>query len=123
MQRIASVMQEYTQSGGERSFEESLLIRASDSDRPYLFQCNSSRAYFAWKATAMDKNSINSKTFLDKRYSEDLELDDTVHTVILALKEDFEDLTTENNIEMSVSEMSRFSKINASAIREYLAKI
>ena len=31
------------------------------------FQCDPSGAYFAWKATAMGKNSVNGKTFLEKR--------------------------------------------------------
>ena len=43
-------------------------------------------AYFAWKATAMGKNHINGKTFLEKRYNKDLELEDAVHTAILTLK-------------------------------------
>lgn len=67
VQRVATLMQEYTQSGGVRPFGVSLLICGWDSDRPYLFQCDPSGAYFAWKATAMGKNSINGKTFLEKR--------------------------------------------------------
>lgn len=67
VQRVATLMQEYTQSGGVRPFGVSLLICGYDSDRPYLFQCDPSGAYFAWKATAMGKNSINGKTFLEKR--------------------------------------------------------
>ena len=60
-------------------------------------------AYFPWKATAMGKNYINGKTFLEKRYilyadshlllvvlvvryNEDLELEDAIHTTILTLK-------------------------------------
>ena len=34
----------------------------------------------------MGKNHINGKTFLEKRYNEDLELEDAVHTAILTLK-------------------------------------
>lgn len=68
VQRVAAVMQEYTQSGGVRPFGVSLLICGWDNDRPYLFQCDPSGAYFAWKATAMGKNFINGKTFLEKRY-------------------------------------------------------
>lgn len=45
----------------------SLLICGWDTDRPYLFQCDPSGAYFPWKATAMGKNFINGKTFLEKR--------------------------------------------------------
>ncbi|KAJ9594341.1 hypothetical protein L9F63_014217, partial [Diploptera punctata] len=66
VQRVAMVMQEYTQSGGVRPFGVSLLICGWDGDRPYLFQCDPSGAYFAWKATAMGKNFINGKTFLEK---------------------------------------------------------
>jgi len=32
----------------------------------------------------------NAKTFLEKRYSADMELDDVVHTALLTLKEGFE---------------------------------
>jgi 20S proteasome subunit alpha 2 len=73
VQRVAAVMQEYTQSGGVRPFGVSLLICGWDSGRPYLFQCDPSGAYFAWKATAMGKNYINGKTFLEKRYKTTLQ--------------------------------------------------
>lgn len=52
---------------GVRPFGVSLLICGWDNDRPYLFQCDPSGAYFAWKATAMGKNAVNGKTFLEKR--------------------------------------------------------
>ena len=49
--------QEYTQSGGVRPFGVSLLIAgwdakecAENEGRPFLFQCDPSGAYFAWKA-------------------------------------------------------------------------
>ncbi|KAG6650142.1 hypothetical protein CIPAW_06G022100 [Carya illinoinensis] len=37
----------------------------------------------------MGKNVSNAKTFLEKRYTDDMELDDAVHTSILTLKEGF----------------------------------
>lgn len=33
---------------------------------------------------------VNAKTFLEKRYSEDMELEDAIHTALLTLKEGFE---------------------------------
>lgn len=42
VQRVAQIMQEYTQSGGVRPFGVSLLIAGWDNDRPYLFQCDPS---------------------------------------------------------------------------------
>lgn len=53
---------------GVRPFGVSLLICGWDNDRPYLFQCDPSGAYFAWKATAMGRLYVNGKTFLEKRY-------------------------------------------------------
>ena len=42
---------------------------------------------------------INAKTFLEKRYSEDMELEDAIHTAILTLKEGFDGQIAANNIE------------------------
>ena len=55
-----------------------------------FLQCDPSGAYFAWKATAIGKNYVNGKTFLEKRYDDNMELEDAVHTAILTLKEGFE---------------------------------
>ena len=55
-------------SRGVRPFGVSLLISGWDDGEPSLFQCDPSGAYFAWKATAIGKNYVNGKTFLEKRY-------------------------------------------------------
>lgn len=93
-------MQEYTQSGGVRPFGISLLVIGYDEDKPRLYQVDPSGAYFSWYATAIGKNYISGKSFLEKvgatfladdqRWSEDMELEDAVHTAMLALKENFE---------------------------------
>ncbi|KAL0601621.1 Proteasome subunit alpha type-2 [Plecturocebus cupreus] len=111
VQRVASVMQEYTQSGGVRPFGVSLLICGWNEGRPYLFQSDPSGAYFAWKATAMGKNYVNGKTFLEKRYNEDLELEDAIHTAILTLKESFEGQMTEDNIEVGICNEAGFRRL------------
>ncbi|XP_013790362.1 proteasome subunit alpha type-2 [Limulus polyphemus] len=123
VQRVAYIMQEYTQSGGVRPFGVSLLIAGWDDDRPYLFQCDPSGAYFAWKATAMGKNHVNGKTFLEKRYSEDLELEDAVHTAILTLKEGFEGQMTADNIEIGICNAKGFQRLLPSEVKDYLANI
>lgn len=80
-------------------------------------------AYFAWKATAIGKNHINGKTFLEKRYSEKLELEDAIHTAILTLKESFEGQMTEDNIEIGVCNKNGFRKLTPSEVKDYLATI
>ena len=60
----ASVMQEYTQSGGVRPFGVSLLVAGMDGDGvPRLFQVDPSGAYFGWKATAIGKVCVLSWPF------------------------------------------------------------
>lgn len=69
------------------------------------------------------KNFINGKTFLEKRYSEDLELDDAVHTAILTLKEGFEGQMTADNIEVGICDVNGFRKLDPSNVKDYLANI
>ncbi|AAC17043.1 Similar to proteosome component, micropain (multi-catalytic endopeptidase complex) subunit Y7, gb/X56731 from S. cerevisiae. EST gb/Z25719 comes from this gene [Arabidopsis thaliana] len=87
VRETATVMQEFTQSGGVRPFGVSLLVAGYDDKGPQLYQVDPSGSYFSWKASAMGKNVSNAKTFLEKRYTEDMELDDAIHTAILTLKE------------------------------------
>lgn len=57
---------------------------------PMLYQVDPSGSYFPWKATAIGKGATNAKTFLEKRYTEALELEDAVHIALLTLKETIE---------------------------------
>jgi len=123
VQRVASIMQEYTQSGGVRPFGVSLLVAGWDEGVPYLFQCDPSGAYFAWKATAMGKNYLNEKSFLEKRYNEDLELEDAIHTAILTLKEGFEGQMTADNIEIGICNQHGFRRLLPSEVKDYLASV
>lgn len=53
----------------------SLLVAGYDSQGPQLYQVDPSGSYFAWKASAIGKNMTNAKTFLEKRYSDEMELE------------------------------------------------
>lgn len=57
---------------------------------PSLYQVDPSGSYFPWKATAIGKSATSAKTFLEKRYTEGLELEDAVHIALLTLKETIE---------------------------------
>ncbi|CAB4276750.1 unnamed protein product [Prunus armeniaca] len=102
VRETAAVMQEFTQSGGVRPFGVSLLVAGFDDSGPQLYQVDPSGSYFSWKASAMGKNVSNAKTFLEKRYTDDMELDDAVHTAILTLKEGFEGQISGKNIEIGI---------------------
>ena len=118
----ALVMQEYTQSGGVRPFGVSVLAAGYDDDGPQLFQIDPSGSYFGWKATAIGKNYINAKNFLERRYNDDVELEDAIHIALLTLRESFEGEMNEFNIEVGIvsSQDRNFRILLPSEVRDYL---
>jgi 20S proteasome subunit alpha 2 len=83
-----------------------------------------SGSYFSWKASAIGKNVSNAKTFLEKRYTDDMELEDAIHTAILTLKEGFEGQISGKNIEIGIVDASRkFRVLTPSEVDDYLAEV
>ncbi|KAJ2726239.1 Proteasome subunit alpha type-2 [Coemansia sp. Benny D115] len=133
VKELASVMQEFTQSGGVRPFGVSLLLAGVDERGPNLYQVDPSGSYFPWKATAIGKNMVNSKTFLEKRFNGDMELEDAVHTAILTLKEGFEGQMSEQSIDVGIVNVvpnaqsgqttPTFQRLTPAEIKDYLANI
>jgi len=121
VKEVAAVMQEFTQSGGVRPFGVSILMAGYDDDGPQLFQVDPSGAYFGWKATAIGKNFVNAKTFLEKRYNEEMEIEDAIHTALLTLREGFEGEMTSTNIEVGViGEDRKFRVLTPAQVKDYL---
>merc|ERR1712125_206626 len=124
----AGVMQEYTQSGGVRPFGISLLVAGLDYEEntgkttPKLYQVDPSGAYFGWKATAIGKNYVNAKNFLEKRYQEDMELEEAIHTALLTLREGFEGEMNAANIEVGIirNKEGVFRTLTEREVQDYL---
>jgi len=120
----ATVMQESTQRGGVRPFGVSLLMAGYDELGPQLYQVDPSGSYFAWKASAIGKNMVNAKTFLEKRYSDEMELEDAIHTALLTLKEGFEGQMSGDNVEIGiVGEDRKFRVLTAAEVTDYLEEV
>ncbi len=71
---------------------------------PSLYQVDPSGSYFPWKATAIGKSATSAKTFLEKRYTEGLELEDAVHIALLTLKETIEGEMNGDTVEIGESD-------------------
>lgn len=67
-----------------------MLVAGYDNEGPHLYQLDPSGAYYGWKATAIGKQAKNAKAFLEKRYNQDMEIEDAINTALLTLKEGFE---------------------------------
>lgn len=124
VRELAAVMQEFTQRGGVRPFGVSLLLAGYDHNGPQLFQIDPSGSYFAWKASAIGKHMVNAKTFLEKRYNDELELEDAIHTALLTLKEGFEGAMDHTNIEVGIVGADKtFKVLTPAEIKDYLGEV
>ncbi|KAH3674653.1 hypothetical protein WICMUC_003199 [Wickerhamomyces mucosus] len=100
---VAKIMQESTQSGGVRPYGVSLLIAGYDDHNKFgLYQVDPSGSYFPWKATAIGKGSVAAKTFLEKRWNDELELEDAIHIALLTLKESIEGDMNGDTVEIAI---------------------
>ncbi|MDI1491962.1 MAG: Proteasome subunit alpha type-2 [Ramalina farinacea] len=129
VQDVARVMQEATQSGGVRPY----------GGGPSLYQVDPSGSYFPWKATAIGKSATSAKTFLEKRYKDDLELEDAVHIALLTLKETIEGEMNGETVEIGIvgapannllgyegvegAVGQRFRKLSKEEIEDYLTNL
>lgn len=100
---IAKVMQEATQNAGVRPYGVSLLVGGHDERNGFmLYQVDPSGSYFPWKATAIGRGSNAAKTFLEKRWNEELELEDAIHIALLTLKESIEGEMNGDTVEICI---------------------
>ena len=102
----------------------SLLMAGFDDHGPQLYQIDPSGSYFAWKASAIGKNMTNARAFLEKRYSDEVGLEDAVHTALLTLKEGFEGQVSSSNIEVGIIGPDRVFKVLTEAeVNDYLQEV
>ncbi|MEW5299376.1 MAG: hypothetical protein WDW36_002399 [Sanguina aurantia] len=124
VRETAAVMQEFTQTGGVRPFGASLLMSGYDDNGPQLYQIDPSGSFFAWKASAIGKNMTNAKAFLEKRYSDEVGIEDAIHTALLTLKEGFEGQVSGANIEVGVIGADRkFRILTEAEVSDYLQEV
>lgn len=125
VRETAAVMQEFTQSGGVRPFGVSLLVAGVDArGGPQLYQVDPSGAYFAWRASAIGKNMSGAKAFLEKRYSDELGIEDAAHTALLTLKEGFEGKMAPGSVELArVGADGLFRVLTPAEVADYLQEV
>jgi 20S proteasome subunit alpha 2 len=118
----AAVMQQYTQRGGVRPFGVSLLIIGWE-ETPTLWQIDPSGMFWAWKATALGKRSDGSRTFLERRFNEELTIQDAIQIAISTLKEGFDGQISADLIEVAVVDENRkFRVLSTTEIKEFLTE-
>jgi 20S proteasome subunit alpha 2 len=120
---IANVFQEFTQSGGVRPFGVSLLVAGVDETGYHLYQLDPSGTFLPWKAVATGKNATSAKTFLEKRYQRDIEIEDAIHTSLTTLKEGLDGQMTAENTEVGRVVGGKFEILNKEQLGDYIDQI
>lgn len=129
VQEVSETIQEYTQKGGVRPFGVSILIAGicEETKEPMLYQIDPSGSYYPWNACSIGKNSENNSIFLEKRYKEDLDIEDVIHLAILALKDGIDGAVYAENIEIGIASIENgkcvFKKLDQEEIKENLDSV
>jgi 20S proteasome subunit alpha 2 len=120
---IAMVYRDYTQSGGVRPFGTALLIAGVDYAGVHLYQLDPSGTFLPWKAVSTGKNSTSARTSLEKRYVNDVEIEDAIHTALITVKDGLDGEMTPENIEVGVVRGGRFAILTPAELADYIAQI
>jgi 20S proteasome subunit alpha 2 len=72
------------------------------------------------KAGAFGKNRTKATQNLEKRYRDDLSLDDGISIVISTMREGFDGELNEKNIELAILKSTGFELLTPEQIRNYL---
>lgn len=86
VKEICNLKQLCTQSGGLRPFGVSVLVAGVDNGTPKLFETDPTGIYFQYKATAIGEGEVEIEDFLNKKYKEDMSVDDALKLALQALK-------------------------------------
>lgn len=116
----AFLMQEYTQMGGVRPFGISTFYAGVDRQGFHIFQVDPSGAYYELKAGAIGRGKQKATQSLERRYNENLSLDDGVGIILDTLREGYDGELNEKNIEIAVVNTNGFKVWSPEEIKIYL---
>lgn len=116
----AKLMQEKTQSGGVRPFGICTFYGGYDRSGAHLFQIDPSGAYYEIKAGAIGKGRQRSNQSLERRYKDNLSLDDGISIILDTLREGYDGELNEKNIEIAIIKKEGFKKLSPEEVKNYL---
>lgn len=93
---LADHVQEYTQSGGTRPFGAALLVGGVHDGEPALYALGPEGVPETWRAAVIGADSTGIREHLEETYSEGMDADAALGTVVDALRESDDELTPED---------------------------
>ncbi len=123
--KICDFKYSYTQSGGVRPFGTALLIAGVDDNKARLFETDPSGALLEYKATAIGSRRNETMEIFDKKYRDDINLEDAILLGLEALLSTAEGIFNAATIEIGVVELStrKFRELTYSEVENYVSRV
>jgi len=123
--KICDFKYTYTQSGGVRPFGTSLLIAGVDDSKAHLFETDPSGALLEYKATAIGSGRSEAMEFFEKKYTDDILLEDAIILGLEALLSISEGIFNASTIEIGKIEIStrKFRKLTYSEVEQNVDRV
>ena len=118
---IGDVLQQYTQNAGVRPFGVSMIVAGVDASGPRLITTDPSGSYRGYKAAALGMNSEKGREILEKKYRENITLDEAITLSIEALKAAYTNSLKSENINAAIIpiETKTFKKLTEEEVKEH----
>ncbi len=123
--KICDFKQTYTQYGGVRPFGTALLIAGIDGRRARLFETDPSGALLEYKATGIGAGRTETMEVFEKKYTDDIKLEDAIILGLDALHSTAEGVFNASTIEIGIIELStkKFRKLHPQEVEKYVGRV
>jgi len=120
--RIGDIIQMYTQHGGVRPFGVSIVFGGMDLTGARIFVVDPSGSYRGYKATAVGKKGDEINALLEKKYREDMTLNEVIGLAAEAIASILEAKASPETIKMAVipADTKIFRRLMDEEVAKYL---
>jgi proteasome alpha subunit len=123
--KICDMKQMYTQHGGVRPFGSALIIGGVNGKGCRLFETDPSGALIEYKATAIGAGRQVAMEEFEKKYAEDMTLNDAIELALDAVYEATEGKTTPESVEIAVIDAKdkKYRKLSEEEIKDHVEEL
>ena len=119
---LGDLLQQYTQNAGVRPFGVSMIIGGIDVTGCRMLSIDPSGSYRGYKATALGMNNEKARELLEKKYRQDMKLDEAIRLSVETIRTAYQNELKAENINVSVITTASkvFKKLEDEEIKKYL---
>ncbi|MDP1553318.1 MAG: archaeal proteasome endopeptidase complex subunit alpha [Methanobacteriaceae archaeon] len=123
--KICDMKQMYTQHGGVRPFGSALIIGGVNGKGCQLFETDPSGALIEYKATAIGAGRQLAMEEFEKKYEDDMDLNQAIEMALDAVYEATEGKTTPESVEIAIIDAKdqKYKKLSEEEIKDHVEEL